>query len=394
MDNHPIPQDVTGFQFKLIGNMTLKQFLYLAGGCIIAWIFYALPIPILIKLPGVLLPAFLGFSFAFLPIEGRPMDAMVSLFFKALFAPDQYIYAKTGKPLNIVLPSPKKTKNPTTQINQAQISQMVSTITQKKPQKPKTKLDEKEELFLKTILSNPVLVPSANKEEAPQIISMNPVSSSNFNSQVPNVQTKLEPKKEKPIHIEKESPEELEKELEAESIELKKEIAQAQTEETAQNTPLAHHKTEELQKQLEEILAQKKELEGELLALKAKFEAQKPTRKFNQIPGGIKISYAPEVANLITGIIKDPKGNVLPNILVDIQDKNGDPVRAFKTNVIGQFASVTPLPNGNYKITFEDASGRHKFNSLEVVVEGKIIPPFEITAIDERDELRKDLFGK
>jgi len=49
MDNHPIPQDITGFEFKLIGNMTLKQFAYVAGGAIIGLVFYALPILLLLK---------------------------------------------------------------------------------------------------------------------------------------------------------------------------------------------------------------------------------------------------------------------------------------------------------------------------------------------------------
>ncbi|EKD47460.1 MAG: hypothetical protein ACD_66C00049G0001, partial [uncultured bacterium] len=28
MEQHPVPQNVTGFQFKLIGDITLKQFAY------------------------------------------------------------------------------------------------------------------------------------------------------------------------------------------------------------------------------------------------------------------------------------------------------------------------------------------------------------------------------
>ena len=40
MDAHPIPQNVTSFQFKLVGEMTLKQFLYLATGMVIAYIFF------------------------------------------------------------------------------------------------------------------------------------------------------------------------------------------------------------------------------------------------------------------------------------------------------------------------------------------------------------------
>src|SRR3989338_6323564 len=396
MENHPIPQNVTGFQFKLIGNMTIKQFLYLASGCVISWICYALPFPIFAKIPLVIVPASLGFSFAFVPIEGRPFDAMLSLFVHALFAPDQYVYGKIGKPIDIYVPIPKKT-TARSQINQQQISQMVQTITKKKIEKPKTKLDEKEELFIKTVLASPILVNTKPASTPPpQIISMNPVSGSTFASQTPTPEQAPQPKKDTPIHIDKENPEELEKELEKESEYLKKELDQAKEEETATHTVVAHQKTEELQKQLEEILAQKKQLEEELIALKARFEAQKPRGRrlgpSTNTPKPIS-SYAPEVPNLITGVIKDPTRNLLPTLLIDIQDQEGNPVRAFKTNVIGQFASATPLPNGRYKITFEDASGRHTFDPAELSATGEIIPPLEIVAIDHRNELKKQLFG-
>ena len=63
MDNHPIPQDITGFQFKLIGDMTIKQFAYVAGGVIAGWFIYILPVLSLIRIPVALLAA--GFGAAF-----------------------------------------------------------------------------------------------------------------------------------------------------------------------------------------------------------------------------------------------------------------------------------------------------------------------------------------
>src|SRR5258708_3963548 len=84
MDQHPIPQDVTGFQFKLIGSMTVKQFAYVATGVITAVILYYLPLKtnlaILIKV--VLIPLFgaSGFAIAFIPIDGRPVDIMATNF--------------------------------------------------------------------------------------------------------------------------------------------------------------------------------------------------------------------------------------------------------------------------------------------------------------------------
>src|SRR5258708_2691365 len=94
MDNHPIPQDVTHFQFKLIGEMTVKQFAFLAAGAVIAWITFALPIFFLIKFPLMLIFFGTGAIFAFIPIEGRPTDLMLSYFMRALFTPNQYIFQR------------------------------------------------------------------------------------------------------------------------------------------------------------------------------------------------------------------------------------------------------------------------------------------------------------
>src|SRR5450759_1562285 len=94
MDNHPIPQDITGFEFKLIGNMTLKQFAYVAGGSIIGLAFYASPVFFLIKIVLVLVSIGAGVAFAFVPFEGRPMDLMVKNFIKAVLNPTQYAYQK------------------------------------------------------------------------------------------------------------------------------------------------------------------------------------------------------------------------------------------------------------------------------------------------------------
>ena len=97
MENHPIPQDITGFQFKLIGDMTIKQFAFLVAGVILGWITFILPIFILIKLPFVLLFVGFGVAAAFVPIGGRPFDIMIANYFKALLNPTQYVYQKNWR---------------------------------------------------------------------------------------------------------------------------------------------------------------------------------------------------------------------------------------------------------------------------------------------------------
>ena len=47
MDGHPIPRQITTFEFKLIGFMTLRQFLYLVVTIPTAYIVFRLfPIPL------------------------------------------------------------------------------------------------------------------------------------------------------------------------------------------------------------------------------------------------------------------------------------------------------------------------------------------------------------
>lgn len=81
MENR-IPQDITGFKFKLIGSITIKQFLYLLAGGALALIIYLFQ-RIAIKLPFMLTFFGIGASLAFLPIEGRPMDAVFVNFIRA-----------------------------------------------------------------------------------------------------------------------------------------------------------------------------------------------------------------------------------------------------------------------------------------------------------------------
>jgi hypothetical protein len=94
MDQHPIPRQITTFEFKLIGFMTLKQFLYLVIFAPIGYIaFLAIPIPFINILIAVLIGA-IGAALAFIPIQDRPMDVWLKHFIKRLNSPTQYTYKK------------------------------------------------------------------------------------------------------------------------------------------------------------------------------------------------------------------------------------------------------------------------------------------------------------
>ncbi|MCH7541796.1 hypothetical protein IH981_03450 [Patescibacteria group bacterium] len=85
------------------------------------------------------------------------------------------------------------------------------------------------------------------------------------------------------------------------------------------------------------------------------------------------------VPNIINGIIKDQKGLMLSNVIIVVKDSNDQPVRALKSNKIGQFAISTPLPNGIYTMALESPS--HIFDIVQVDVDGKVMRPVEIRAV-------------
>ena len=278
IENHPIPQDVTGFQFKLIGNMTVKQFAYLAVGIVLAWIFLQLPISFLIKIPLCAFFALLGIGLAFFPISGRPMDHMIANYIKALIRPTQFVYEKKGQDLYFSNKPAASVKVHKSSFNPLPNDKLKAYLEDKAPPQPTVQF-----------IAQSTYVPPA-----PQI-----------------------------------------------------------------STPLPA-------------------------------QAKPPAVRFVKNTG---MPTPPESPNLITGIVKDPRGNPLPNILIEVRDKENNPVRAFKTNEVGRFASATALINGAYTIEFEDPKGQNKFAAKPINVTGEIIMPIETISIDTREELRRSLFS-
>lgn len=320
MDNHPIPQDVTGFQFKLIGNMTVKQFAYLASGIVFAWIFFQLPINFLIKLPICSFSVFLGVGLAFFPVSGRPMDLMIGNFIKALIRPTQFVYEKTGGqiyyPQKTTLPL-KQYKNDLNPFPQDKLKLYLESL-----DKPKNKVDEKESNFLMSVSSLATDSPSYQPKATP----------------IPSAQA--QPLVQPPAAVQRDAA-------------------------PIQPAPLPQP----------------------IVKSDPVKPLSRPPSKTVGVPG------VPEFPNLITGITKDPRGNALSNILVEVKDKEGNPIRAFKTNELGRFASATPLINGIYTIELEDPKGQNKFEKIAVNATGQIILPLVAVSIDTREELRRELFN-
>lgn len=99
MEQHPVPRQITTFEFKLIGFLTLRQFIYLVIFIPLGFIVYFIfPIPFLNILLGIMVGA-IGPALAFVPINDRPLEVWVRNLYKRLTSPTQYFYRKQNSPI-------------------------------------------------------------------------------------------------------------------------------------------------------------------------------------------------------------------------------------------------------------------------------------------------------
>ena len=311
MDNHPIPQDVTGFKFKLIGSITIKQFGYLMAAGVFALIIWLLPIAIFVKIPIILIPAGLALVLAFVPIEGRPADKMIVNFVKALPSENQYIYHKKGVNLDDyeVFKPVQLEKKGSTQ-SEAEIKKKAVTSALRNSYFRPDKQEMESFQNVKDLFEN--------AQEVARPVTMPVIS-----ADAPNTKPVALPNNPNPT-----------------------------PQKTIQDVP------------------------------------QSP-----QPPATTGFTLLPDVGNVVMGTVQDPRGKAIPNVLVEIMDKNNTPVRSFKTNLKGQFAAATPLQDGEYRIFFDDPQKQQEFAIKEITLDGQIFQPITITSVDQREKLRRDLFG-
>jgi len=337
MEQHPVPQQISAYEFRLVGDMTIKQFGQVAGGVVIGLVFYALRLPFLIKLPLVALPIILGAAMAFLPIEERPIQTWIIAFFKAVYSPTQYIWRKVAHVPEVLAEGKKLATPPTlagaklTPKDQKKLASYLFSLPQ-----VKSEVEIEEKKFLEKV----------------QKLFASPTPAG-FETGIPE---KMEhfPKKE-------------EKKEEPAGVKVRK-----------LHGPLVM-----------EVEGQEPEEKAERLAPKVvpAYTPQytpmpKPTRKklsakeaeFGEIP----MPSTPTIPNIIVGMVTDREGKIMEGAIIEIRDEKGNPVRAFKTGKLGQFQVVTPLTNGNYEIEVEKEN--HRFDLYKFRLEGKIMEPIRIRA--------------
>lgn len=351
MGPHPVPQNITTFQFKLVGDMTLKQFLYLAAGAgtaYIIFVFFSTSYP-LVSWPLILIFGLSGVAFAFLPIASRPLDYWVKAFFKAIYSQTTFTWNKDHV-----------SYKDTARFN-SRYTDFIHGIFADKPSSATQKV-----IIPKTVTPQAII---------PGNITVNPPAP---------VQKSTLP-----------SSDDLKKTVdlarEAQSLQMKI----VQTERTlnqikaaaSQPSPIPVNYSEEVNRVLENLQT----LVNQASEIKARMKPnpnlpQKLDAK--QFKDKVKVVFPEKqkqtqialttFPNVISGIVKNIRGDFLEAVVAVIYDKEGLPVRALKTNKLGQFSGSTPLPNGTYTLELE--KDHYTFDVLQILLDGNILPPLTITA--------------
>lgn len=439
MEQHPIPQNISSFQFKLIGDITLKQFTYVAGGLILAYLATKITlVPSLLRWPIAGFFALLGFGLAFLPIEERPLDRWLASFIKSIYSPTQYVWKKSNPPPDILLTSTASTPTPTApvtppapslrtspQTTREFISSVPPTATRPSlpPQPPLRKFVPTPP---PTSTSTPTKTPLSRtrgadwwKQGAPGTLERLNVTKpitppTAIDKQVVYQEKNDQPPPPKPADSQKIA--KLTSQFQQKTTSLTDRIASLQKELAAGT--IAKERLFELQELLGQLLTEKERMSGEMMRLRRQLEDkdkapvekpstytaadpfQKTTVKIVPPPALVRVGIPKltTVPNVITGIIKDSSGNLLPNLIVTVKDKEGLPVRALKTNKLGQFAASTPLGSGIYVIEVDDPKSAFQFKRIEITLTGQVMPALEISAVSAKDLIRQklahEIFGK
>lgn len=419
MEQHAVPQDITGFKFKLVGDMTLKQFGELAAGAILAYLFYASSWSPLLKWPLVITFSLSGIALAFLPIEERPLDLWIINFLRAIYRPTLYVWKRDNSGAAIL-------EN--------------GNITTKPPMKPQAFVEPEEELGLapwpypkeepekpaetKIALVEPEVTPAPVPP---------PLSVTKLQELREEKLTELERARQQLQEATKRAKEETfktqigpsvvtvdqlakmrEEKVAQSDADLKSQVAVGETELNqliSQNKALIDQSediknqiwklsgadTTQLQQKLDVLSGQKTSLSAKIAALSDKLAAQRaapltqpayepravaaPTpgvrvvEKPKEQPVTISLSNQP---NIISGMVVSNKGAPMEGVIILIKDTAGNSIRALKTNKLGQFVVATPMENGTYYVEMEKVG--YQFNVLEVTLTGQVLAPLEIPA--------------
>lgn len=187
IQQHPLPQDISSYKFRLIGDMTVRQFIFIAVFIVLTILIHNSPIPFFFRYPLEIIFLGLGIGLAFVPVQGRPLDQWIVAFIKSIYSPTQYVWKQSEN--NQPAASPEKT--PLSPSTNATPQTTTTPQTQNLTTTSSTTLD------LTSKSANPFPLPASGSAKPPQ----RPAKGSSINLETNSPKTLATPEKEelKPV---------------------------------------------------------------------------------------------------------------------------------------------------------------------------------------------------
>ncbi|OGM24635.1 hypothetical protein A2962_01635 [Candidatus Woesebacteria bacterium RIFCSPLOWO2_01_FULL_39_61] len=321
---HPIPQQISAYQFRLVGDMTLKQFFQVAAGVLISLVIYSSGLTPYIKWPLIILSFLAGIAFAFFPLEDRPLSKWLFLFVKAIYSPTIYTWKKKVVEPQFFQPEPisQPTSMPQTPAIEDLATKQAPVPSLEPSPKEFQKFEQREKEFMSKVSEQ---FESAKKVElggkAPRQVPLD-----NDKVKVPQVPAlTVEKTEKKPV------------------------------------VPIPELSVSDVGSEITASVGQRM---NEVKLAEFSPEAAPPT--------------PPTKSNIVVGQVIDSKGMIIENAILEIKDPEGRSVRALKSNKLGHFMIVTPLANGKYEIITEKEG--FTFEPISFEARGDIIPPVFVKA--------------
>jgi hypothetical protein len=373
MYQHPIPQNISAYQFHLIGDLTLKQFFVLILGLGLAFLFFSSNLPGLIKYPGSALFLFVGVVGAFMPIEERPLDQWFAAFIKAVYRPTQFIWRRSLKepeyfsfhtaPANLV---PLDTPDMAALAIKRKREGLKSFLQTLPEQKLVNSLEQQEANAANSLTglfssNTPPLIPRASR----MVASTAPINSLTPQTAIDSTTLPLEEVKPPPAPI-RPTPHQIEVVPLAPVI-----VEHVVMEKPTVPIPTA---TPTLANTISQQPTPNPDSNLKLQIPRGVASAQTTAAGDASLP----FPQAPTTPNTVVGMVLDKSGMIVENAIVEIRDQSHMPIRATKTNKLGQFFSTTPLKKGDYILEVEKAG--LVFPLLKLEAQGNIIAPLKIQA--------------
>lgn len=374
MIEHPLPQNITAYQFHLIGNMTVKQFLILLVGVGIGFLFFQTNLPGLIKWFFIIFFGLLAAATAFVPYESRTLDQWIWNFIRAIYRPTKFYWTRQVEvPAFFAYTQRSDVRNQQQQFDltpykRQQVRQYLSSLgtsTGQPSDNDPLDLFTQRSSQIDELFTNVQAARDVDPAEYEQVIKpelqvrarplrLQRVKSSSTmtasGAAAPAQTTAPPPQHSSAVKTEALSPV-LEPTSSAPStsgtrahvapqavLKVAPVPAQAQHLET-ENSPLA---------------ALTPESQGDVQMYAHTEENVSSQSGENVVPAifstDLPFPSLPDKPNLLVGMVHDPDHKIISGAIVEILDTNGNTVRAMKTNALGQFYISSPLPNGQYHI--------------------------------------------